>query len=125
MGDLLRPAKRPLIGALHIRSGALKTMQSVGPRREFARRRKQLKLTQEELASELDLPPDELRKLENGEQPVRRLHLLALDQLRLEAAVRDSTLVTAAMLLNAEQLLESVGYRISRSQDAGGDWSPD
>ncbi|MDR6815094.1 transcriptional regulator with XRE-family HTH domain [Neorhizobium sp. 2083] len=100
-------------------------MQSVLPRREFARRRKQLKLTQKELASELDLPLDELRKLETGDQPVRRLHLLALDQLRLGAAIRDSTLVTAAMLLNAEQLLESVGYRISRSQEAGGDWSPD
>ncbi|MCQ1856391.1 helix-turn-helix domain-containing protein, partial [Neorhizobium galegae] len=100
-------------------------MQSVVPRREFARRRKQLKLTQKELASELDLPPDELRKLEKGDQPVRRLHLLALDQLRLEAAVRDSALVTAAMLLNAEQLLESVGYRIIRSQDTGSEWSPD
>jgi hypothetical protein len=47
---------------------------------------------------------------------VRRLHLLALDQLRLEAAVKDSGLVTAAMLLNAEQLLESVGYRVIRTQ---------
>jgi transcriptional regulator with XRE-family HTH domain len=100
-------------------------MQSVVPRREFARRRKQLKLTQKELASELDLSSGELRKLEKGDQPVRRLHLLALDQLRLEAAVRDSALVTAAMLLNAEQLLESVGYRMIRSQDTGSDWSPD
>ncbi|TDX88150.1 helix-turn-helix protein [Neorhizobium sp. R1-B] len=91
-------------------------MQSVVHRREFIRRRKQLKLTQKELASELDLPSDELRKLERGDQPVRRLHLLALDQLRLEAAVKDSGLVTAAMLLNAEQLLESVGYRVIRTQ---------
>ena len=91
-------------------------MQSVVYRREFIRRRKQLKLTQKELASELDLPSDELRKLERGDQPVRRLHLLALDQLRLEAAVKDSVLVTAAMLLNAEQLLESVGYRVIRTQ---------
>ncbi|TCV72756.1 helix-turn-helix protein [Neorhizobium sp. S3-V5DH] len=91
-------------------------MQSVVYRREFIRRRKQLKLTQKELASELDLPSDELRKLERGDQPVRRLHLLALDQLRLEAAVKDSGLVTAAMLLNAEQLLESVGYRVIRTQ---------
>ncbi len=91
-------------------------MQSVVYRREFIRRRKQLKLTQKELASELDLPSDELRKLERGDQPVRRLHLLALDQLRLEAAVKDSGLVTAAMLLNAEQLVESVGYRVIRTQ---------
>ena len=91
-------------------------MQAVVQRRELIRRRKQLKLTQKELASKLELTADEMRKLERGDQPVRRLHLLALDQLRLEAAVKDSGLVTAAMLLNAEQLLESVGYRVVRTQ---------
>nr|WP_250812856.1 helix-turn-helix domain-containing protein [Neorhizobium tomejilense] len=91
-------------------------MQSIPTRREFIRRRKQLKLTQKELAGALGLPSDELRKLEKGDQPVRKLHLLALDQLRLETAIQDSSLVTATMLLNAEQLLESVGYRITRNQ---------
>jgi DNA-binding XRE family transcriptional regulator len=61
---------------------------------ELIQAREQLDFTQAELANRLGLPLVEIQQLESGNREISRLHVLAFDMIRLQAARERKSVAT-------------------------------